>query len=271
MPELPEVETIKRELEPYLIGHTFTGVKVHDARPLGKLPPDEFCSRLVGQTILNISRRGKYILIKLSGSDTLIIHLRMTGSLLWNPPGNEKFTRVEFFFDSGDRITFTDVRRLGTISLAKKTGTLLKGLGMEPLSSKFTPRALSDLLSNRQAPVKAILLNQNLIAGIGNMYADEVLFAAAIHPSKPALSLTLEQVNILYEAIRNVLKKAIRNRGASIRNYRCPDGKAGKAHEKFAVAHRGGLPCPRCGTTIARIVIRQRGTYYCPHCQQDKT
>ncbi|MCX6005460.1 MAG: DNA-formamidopyrimidine glycosylase [Chloroflexi bacterium] len=267
MPELPEVETIKNELEPYLTGRTFTVVKIHDTRPVQKLSIKDFSSGLIGQKILGLSRRGKYILIHLSNGKTLVVHLRMTGSLLWNPCDDEPFTRAEFFFNNKGRLVFTDIRRFGTLSLVKETGEIVGKLGIDPLSPDFTAQALKKLLSARKAPVKAVLLEQKLIAGIGNMYADEALFAARIHPSKPAQSLSAVEVKALHKAMRDVLRKAIRNKGASVRNYRCPNGQAGRAHAEFAAAHRGGEPCPRCGTLIARIVVRQRGTYYCPACQ----
>jgi len=267
MPELPEVETIKNQLIPHLTGRTFKSIKIYDTRPLGNLSEKEFSRRLVGQKITGLSRRGKYILIHLSGGSTLVIHLRMTGSLLWNPVDTEPFTRAEFFFENKDRLVFTDIRRFGTLSFVKETSDITNRLGIDPLNPKFTPQALQKLLSTRKSPVKAVLLQQELIAGIGNMYADEALFASRIHPAKPAQTLSACEIKRLHRAIQDVLHKAIRNKGASVRNYRSPDGRAGRAHEEFCVAHRGGKPCPRCGTSVSRIVIRQRGTYYCPTCQ----
>jgi formamidopyrimidine-DNA glycosylase len=267
MPELPEVETIKNQLTPHLTGRTFKSVKIHDTRPLQNLSVQEFSRQLIGQKILGLSRRGKYIFVHLSNGSSLVVHLRMTGSLLWNPRNAEPFTRAEFCLDKGGRLVFTDIRRFGTLSLLEDTCKIVDRLGIDPLSPSFTPQALLKLLSTRRTPVKAVLLEQKLIAGIGNMYADEAIFAARIHPAKPAQSLSAGEVKKLHRAIREVLEKAIRNKGASVRNYRCPDGQAGRAHEEFCVAHRGGEPCPRCGTAIARTVIRQRGTYYCPKCQ----
>ncbi|MDD5312137.1 MAG: bifunctional DNA-formamidopyrimidine glycosylase/DNA-(apurinic or apyrimidinic site) lyase [Dehalococcoidia bacterium] len=267
MPELPEVETIKNQLAPHLTGRTFKSIKIYDTRPLGNLSEKEFGRRLTGQKITGLSRCGKYILIHLSGGSALVVHLRMTGSLLWNPRSAEPFTRAEFFFENKGRLVFTDIRRFGTLSIVEDTCKIKDRLGIDPLDTCFTPQALQKLLSGRKSPVKAVLLEQELIAGIGNMYADEALFAARIHPAIPAQSLSTGEVKRLHKAIQDVLKKAIRNKGASVRNYRCPDGQAGRAHEEFCVAHRGGEPCPRCGTAIARAVIRQRGTYYCPSCQ----
>jgi formamidopyrimidine-DNA glycosylase len=270
MPELPEVETIKNGLAPRITGLTFSGVKVYDTRPVQDLDLEEFCSRLIGRKVLGLERRGKYMIIRLSGGENLIVHLRMTGALLWDPEGEEPFTRVEFFMNNGGRLVYSDVRRFGTIYLTRHPEKIVGKLGIEPLSGGFTPSVLAGLLETHHAPVKSVLLNQELIAGIGNMYADEALFAASIHPQKPASSLKPGEIKSLHKAIIQVLEKGIRNKGASIRNYRCADGKAGRAHEEFAVAHREGQRCPHCGNAVKRIVVGQRGTYFCPHCQAIK-
>jgi formamidopyrimidine-DNA glycosylase len=270
MPELPEVETIKNGLAPHLTGLVFTGVKIHDTRPVQDLELEEFCARLIGKEVLGLERRGKYMIIRLSGGENLIVHLRMTGALLWEPRGEEPFTRVEFSMHNGRRLVYSDVRRFGTIYLTRHPEKIVGKLGMEPLSEGFTPTVLAGLLQTHNAPVKSVLLNQELIAGIGNMYADEALFAAKIHPQRPASSLKQPEIKSLHKAIIDVLEKGIRNKGASIRNYRCADGEAGRAHEEFAVAHREGEKCPRCGNPVTRIVVGQRGTYYCPHCQVTK-
>ncbi|MGA9047439.1 MAG: DNA-formamidopyrimidine glycosylase [Dehalococcoidia bacterium] len=267
MPELPEVETIKNCLEPSVVGRTFTGVKIDDVRPLQNLKAEEFRRRLTGKTILSLKRRGKYIIFGLSGGENLIVHLRMTGALLWNPECEEPFARIEFSFDDGGRLLYTDVRRFGTMWLVGNVSSITGKLGIEPLSDRFTLGYLAYILNSRSTPVKSLLLNQERIAGIGNMYADEALFHARIHPLRPGNSLDEAEIKRLHRGIQYVLKKGIKNRGASIRNYRCPDGQAGTAHEEFAVAHREGQPCPSCGGKIARTVVGQRGTYYCPRCQ----
>jgi formamidopyrimidine-DNA glycosylase len=270
MPELPEVETIKKALEPFLIGRTFSGVRITDSRPVQKLSLEEFCGGLAGRKITGLSRRGKYLIIGLSGSSNLIIHLRMTGALLWDPAKEEPFTRLEFFFDGGGRLVYTDVRRFGTMYLSADPNEVVGKLGIEPLSLQFTREALANILKQRSLPVKSSLLNQEYIAGIGNMYADEALFVAKIHPQQPANSLVTAQISRLHRAIKQVLKQGIKNGGASVRNYRGPDGSKGRAHEEFCVAHREGRPCPACGSPIKRIVVGQRGTYYCPFCQRYK-
>jgi len=270
MPELPEVETIKSALEPYLIGRTFSGVRISDTRPVQRLPLDEFCGRLVGRKITGLSRRGKYLIIGLSGDSNLIIHLRMTGALLWDPAEEEPCKRLEFFFVGGGRLIYTDVRRFGAMYLTADPNEVVGKLGIEPLSRQFTRKTLGGIVKSRSLPVKSILLNQEHVAGIGNMYADEALFVAKIHPQQPANSLTTAQINRLHQAIKHVLKKGIKNRGASVRNYRGPDGSKGRAHEEFCVAHLEGHPCPACGSPVKRIVVGQRGTYYCPRCQRLK-
>jgi len=270
MPELPEVETIRKALAPFLVGRTFSSVRITDTRPVHKLSPEEFCSGLAGRKITGLSRRGKYLIIGLSGGGNLIIHLRMTGALLWNPAAEEPFTRLEFFFADGNHLVYTDVRRFGTMYLSADPNEVVGKLGIEPLSRRFTADALAKILKPHGLPVKSALLNQEHIAGIGNMYADEALFVAKIHPQQPANSLATAQIIRLHRAIKNVLKKGIKNGGASVRNYRGPDGSKGRAHEEFCVAHREGHPCPACGGPIKRIVVGQRGTYYCPRCQRYK-
>lgn len=267
MPELPEVETIKNGLVPRLVGRIFTGVKIYDIRPVQDIKPDEFCSRLIGLEVKALERRGKYLIIRLNRDENLIIHLRMTGALLWDPCEEEQFKRVEFFMDNGGCLVYSDVRRFGTIYITSHPEEIVGKLGIEPLDSGFTPDLLAKLLKKHISPVKPVLLNQELIAGIGNMYADEALFASGIHPQQPASSLKRPEIKLLHRAIIDVLEKGIRNKGASIRNYRCADGESGHAHEEFAVAHKEGSPCPSCGRPVKRIVVGQRGTYYCPHCQ----
>jgi formamidopyrimidine-DNA glycosylase len=268
MPELPEVETIVNSLRPRVVGRTITGIVVRDTRPVQRVTLEEFCERLLGRMIEGLSRRGKYIIFGLSQGENLVVHLRMTGALLWNPTGPEPFSRLEFMLDDGSSLVYTDVRRFGTFHLSKNPGEIVGKLGIEPLGSKFTRPALAEYLGSRSTPVKSALLNQERIAGIGNMYADEALFAAGIHPLRASNSLDQREIAALHRSIRSVLKRAVENKGASIRNYRCPDGAAGRAHEEFAVAHRGGRPCPRCSTAVTRIVVGQRGTYLCTRCQR---
>lgn len=268
MPELPEVETIKNELIPHVIGRQFAGVNIHDDKPIRQPPVQEFRQRLVGQKIDSLERRGKYLIFHLSSGEALIIHFKMSGALLLNPEQRDNYAKVTFFLDNNGRLVFTDRRRLGAIWLVKNEQAIIGKLGPEPLTPVFTADMLAEKLGKHQAPIKAVLLDQTIFAGIGNMYADEALFAARIHPLRKANSLSVQEIQALYQAIRHVLSSAIENKGASIDTYKRPNGKPGTAHFNFNVAHRKGKPCPACGTPIQRIAVRNRGSYFCPDCQK---
>ena len=268
MPELPEVETIKEELSPHIIGRRFTEVTVCDTKPVKQPSVEEFRRKLIGQKINGLKRRGKYLIFLLSGGSVLVVHLKMTGALLLNPRQTDSYARVFFHLDDGRRLVFTDRRRLGAIWLLGNEQAVTGKLGPEPLDREFTVGILAERLHKRQAPIKAVLLDQSFIAGIGNMYADEALFAAKIHPLRQAGSLSPGEIRKLHKAIVEVLKSAIESKGASIDTYKRPDGQLGTAHDNFRVAHRGGKPCPVCGTTIQRLAVRNRGSYFCPECQK---
>jgi len=195
------------------------------------------------------------------------MHLRMTGVLLLNPRGIDRYARAVFHLSNGHRLVFSDRRRLGLIWLADDADTVVGKLGPEPLDESFTPGTLGQRLSRHHIPVKAALLDQCIVAGIGNMYADEALFAARIHPLRKANSLSPEEVQTLYQSIRRVLGTAIGNKGASVDTYVRPEGELGTAHFDFKVAHKGGEPCPVCGSTIERVLVQNRGTCFCPRCQ----
>jgi len=268
VPELPEVETIKNELSPHIIGWRFTGATVCDAKMVRQPSVEEFRRKLVGQRINGLERRGKYLLFRLFSDNVLIIHLKMSGALLLNPEQADRYTRVIFDLDNGNRLIFTDRRRLGAIWLVENEQAVTGKLGPEPLAPEFTAESLAERLHKRQAPIKAVLLDQAFIAGIGNMYADEALFAARIHPLRKANSLSPQEIKKLHKAIVDVLRSAIDSKGASVDTYKLPDGELGTAHSNFCVAHRGGKPCPICGTPIQRLAIRNRGSYFCPNCQK---
>lgn len=267
MPELPEVETIKNELLPYVIGRTITGITLYWERIVRQPSVSEFEAKVIGQTIITLSRRGKYLFFYLSSGDVLVMHLKMTGSLLIDPD-DDKFTRAIIKLDSGTEIHFWDPRKFGVMWLDKDEGAVEAKLGPEPLDDDFTVEVLTQILRGRTAPVKPVILDQSVIAGIGNMYADEALFDAKIHPLKPTGDLTNDEIQRLYSSILKVLIKALSSKGASIRNYIRPDGQPGTAHDEFVVAHGVGKTCPNCGTPIERIVVRGRGTYLCPKCQR---
>ncbi|MDD4876689.1 MAG: bifunctional DNA-formamidopyrimidine glycosylase/DNA-(apurinic or apyrimidinic site) lyase [Dehalococcoidales bacterium] len=272
MPELPEVETVKNELLPYVIRRQVTGLNLIWKGIAHQPPAAEFCSRLIGQTIKGITRRGKYLLFSLTGEEVLIIHLRMTGSLIVGHNSTEppQYTRAIIHLDNNTNIFFRDPRKFGLMRLVKDENTIIGKLGPEPLDASFTPEILSQRLARRTAPIKALLCDQHLIAGIGNMYADETLFSAKINPLRSGGSLSSREISHLHQSIQKILRLAIINKGASVENYYRPDGTLGTAHFEFQVAHRlSGKSCPICGTNIERITVRNRGTYFCPHCQPE--
>jgi formamidopyrimidine-DNA glycosylase len=267
MPELPEVETIKNELSPWVVGQSFTQVTIFDAELVCGGSAEEVRRGLIGQRVESLERRGKYLIFHLSNGKSLIIHLRMTGVLLLNPRGVDHYVRAVFHFSNSHRLVFSDLRRLGLMWLVDDANTVVGKLGPEPFDESFTPGILGQRLSRRHIPVKAALLDQSIVAGIGNMYADEALFAARIHPLRKADALSHEEVQTLFHCIRRVLQAAIGNKGASVDTYVRPEGELGTAHFDFKVAHKGGEPCPVCGTSIERVLVQNRGTYFCPRCQ----
>ena len=272
MPELPEVETIVNDLRPMIEGRRFSGVSIYCPEMAHQSSVAELKRRLQGQVIKEIARRGKYLIFRLGSGEALIIHLRMTGSLLLNRKGESPaepspYVRAVFSLDNGMELLFTDRRKLGTISLVKAENEVLGKLGPEPFAPDFTPQVLAKRLNSRKAPIKAVLCDQEVIAGIGNMYADEALFFARIHPLREANSLSQEEIKRLHRAIQEVLAKAIGNGGASISDYRRPTGEKGTQQYDFYAAHRGGQTCKVCATPIERIAVRNRGTYFCPKCQ----
>lgn len=269
MPELPEVETIKNELTPLLTGRRIKSVEFLWAKTLLKPALAEFEARVNGQRISALDRRGKYLILRLESGDCLLVHLRMTGSFYVSHGSSPdpKHTRAVIHLDDAAQAYFIDPRKFGKFQLVAGDADTFDKLGPEPLSDAFTAGVLEQRLSGKKAPVKALLVDQAVIAGIGNMYADEALFAARIHPLRPADGLSGDEIKRLHHAIRQVLKTAIASGGASVSDYFRPGGERGKAHEAFKVAHRRGA-CPDCGGPVERIVVRQRGTYFCPACQR---
>jgi formamidopyrimidine-DNA glycosylase len=272
MPELPEVETIKNDLRPRVEGHHFTHVSIFWPRMVLQPSADELGQRLPGQVIKEVARRGKYLIFRLASGEALILHLRMTGSLLLSNKGDASsepnpYIRAVFGLDNGLELLFHDRRKLGTVSLVEDESGLSTKLGPEPLDTSFTPEIMKERLSNRKAPIKAVLCDQKFVAGIGNMYADEALFFARIHPLRHANSLPYDETQRLHQAIQQVLHMAIGNAGASISDYRRPGGQQGIQQYAFYVAHRGGQNCNVCATPIERTPVRNRGTYFCPRCQ----
>jgi len=275
MPELPEVETIRRQLEPRLVGRTITEARVVDPLLTAPLAPEALEATLTGRTVRSLGRRGKYLLARLDGDDVLCLHLRMSGRLHWRPgpppDGEERFLRALLVLDDGATVTFGDQRRFGRawmIPAGTDHDAYWHGrVGPEPLEDRFTAATLGRLLRGRRVGIKAALLNQALLAGVGNMYADEALFRARIHPETPAGDLTPAEVKRLHAAVRDRLRFAIDAGGASIDTYRDGLGNRGQMQDFLRVHLHRGEPCPRCRTTIVKTVVAQRGTYWCPRCQ----
>jgi len=279
VPELPEVETIRRQLAERLPGRTISRAAVEDALLVSPEDPGAFSAQVEGRRVESVGRRGKYLLVELDSGDTLAMHLRMTGHLHWRPgaPGDrdgERFLRARFDLDDGSTVTFGDMRRFGRAwivpaALEDREGYWAARVGIEPLSPGFTGRVLARLLEGRRGPVKAVLLNQALVAGLGNMYADEALYQARIHPERPAGTLDDDDIRRLHRAIRDRLAAAVEAGGASIDSYRDSLGQRGSMQDLLRVHLHEGEPCPRCRTTIRKTRVAQRGTYSCPHCQPE--
>jgi formamidopyrimidine-DNA glycosylase len=273
MPELPEVETIRRQLAPALEGRRLERIEVRDPRWSDPAPPEAISDALNGRAIEGLGRRGKYLVVSFEDDVHLVMHLRMTGNLLLVPADAEEpgHLRVVMDLDDGNRLLFVDVRRFGTGDVLLGSDALAEyfasRLGVEPLSSDFTAEALRALARGRKQPVKAFLLTQERVAGVGNIYADEALFRARIHPLRPVGTLKRPQVEALRDAVVETLEAGIDAKGASIDDYRHLDGAQGSFQDRFLVHTREGEPCPRCGTTIRKLRAAGRGTYVCPRCQ----
>jgi formamidopyrimidine-DNA glycosylase len=270
VPELPEVETIRRHLAPHVEGRELRAVEILDERWSGALAPDELAAAVEGRRIERLSRRGKYLVWELEEDAFLLMHLRMTGTLLLDPPGAPPYVRV--WLRVGDRaVAFADPRRFGTGELALGAEALeaffAARLGLEPLDDEFTTAHLHTLARSSRAPIKAFLLDQKRVAGVGNIYADEALFRARIHPLRPANRLTRAQAQALRDAVIDSLNAGIAAKGATIDDFRDPDGVSGTFQDRFLVHTREGEPCPRCERPIRKLRAAGRGTYVCERCQ----
>ena len=271
MPELPEVETIRRQLAPDLEGRAITRAEILDPRWTRPVAPVAVERELAGAEIERVERSGKYLIWALSGDRHLLIHLRMTGTLLFDPGAEPPHTRVRFALSGDHRIAYVDPRRFGTGHLlhgrAAREAYLGARLGPEPLTDTFTTAYLRAAARGRTAPVKAFILDQRRVAGVGNIYADEALFRAGVHPLRPAGRLTGAQWELVREGIEQALSAGIAAKGASIDDFRHVNGARGSFQDRFLVHTRAGEPCPRCGAPIVKIVVGGRGTYVCEHCQ----
>jgi formamidopyrimidine-DNA glycosylase len=303
MPELPEVETVRRQLEPELVGKRITAAEVLDERLTRPEPPDAVGRAVAGREVTAVARRGKYLLLGLEGGRTLALHLRMTGNLLLRDPEEgatadlmksdalggprvyeskpePSHIRARFELDDGRVLLFTDVRRFGQAVVLDAGDQLddffASRLGVEPLSGDLTPERLLELAANRKVPLKSFLLSQSRIAGIGNIYADEALWRARLHPLSPAGSMKLEHAERLVEGIVAALQAGLDHGGASIDDYLDVRGERGSMQEEFLVHTREGEPClrpdeehrPSPPPVIQRIVVTGRSTYFCPNCQE---
>jgi formamidopyrimidine-DNA glycosylase len=284
VPELPEVETIRRQLEPELRGRRIEELVVLDPRWTRPIAPQKLERRVGGRKIVALRRRGKYLLLDLDQGVTLVMHLRMTGNLLLVDEGDlvaaldssdflpvgDPYLRARFVLDDGRELRFSDARRFGEAFLLP-TGRVEERfsgrLGIEPLSTEFTAEAIERIAAGRRAPLKSFLLDQTGIAGLGNIYADEALFRAELHPLSPAGSMRRAHAEALREGVIETLLAGIGGGGASIDDYLDSRGRRGSMQDEFLVHTREGQPCPRCGTAIRRILVSGRSTYFCPSCQ----
>jgi formamidopyrimidine-DNA glycosylase len=272
MPELPEVETVKNDLAPIVTGRTIKRIEFLKPRTLNG-DPKEFARGVDGRRIEELTRRGKFLVFHLAGGKLMLTHLRMTGSFravknaLPEPPNH---TRAIVYLDNGGVLYFIDQRRFGRFWLIPdEESRPLSELGPEPFSPEFTPRILGERLARHKAALKTILLKQEVLAGLGNLYVDEALFQSRLSPVRPANSLSSAELRLLHKAILDVLSRAIAARGASVATYRRPSGEKGGAQKAFQVARHAGEPCPAsCGDKVTRIVVGTRGTYFCPRCQK---
>jgi formamidopyrimidine-DNA glycosylase len=270
VPELPEVETIRRQLEPELTGRTIARARILDERWTRPVPPKRVADRLDGRRIESVRRRGKYLLLGLDGGDVLAMHLRMTGNLILGE-SDGRWLRAVLELDDGRELRFTDPRRFGQAVLLPAGGVeaYFEGrVGIEPLTDELTAEALCRVAAGRRAPLKSFLLDQSGIAGVGNIYADEALWRARLHPLSPAGSMRLEHCEELREGIVAALDRGLSEGGASMDDYLDARGERGSMQDEFLVHTRAGEPCRRGDGTIRRIVVGGRSTYFCPGCQR---
>jgi len=281
VPELPEVETVARDLRPRIVGATITGARCSWARTLRTHAPAAFADALAGRRVDAVGRRAKLIVIELSGGAALTIHLKMTGQLFVVPAATpqDPYVRLVLELADGREIRFRDIRKFGKVGLYGRdpvSGELVTevggaavfaALGPEPLDEAFTVREFRRRLRRRSGRLKPLLLDQSFVAGVGNIYADEALWAARLHPLRTAGTLRTADERHLHEAIRTILAEAVERRGSSIDDYTAPDGD-GSMQERLQVYQRTGEPCPRCGRPVKRIVIGARSTHFCSWCQR---
>lgn len=270
MPELPEVETVVRGLRDFLVGRTIIRLWYDWENTLRGMPPADFTARIAGQQIQAVTRRAKYIVMPLS-DDILMVHLKMTGRLYVTHPDAvhdaDKWVHVKFALDNGQELRFSDSRKFGRVYLTPSVEAVTGELGPEPLEAAFTETVFRERLAGRSKVIKGLLLDQTFVAGTGNIYADEALHRAKIHPLRKSDTLTDDEIAALYTSLRAALADGVDYEGASISWYRKPDGSTGDSQNHFYVYGRDGQPCQNCGHPIEKIRVVQRGTHFCPVCQ----
>jgi len=273
MPELPEVESVRRQLEPVLVGRRFDRVRIDDPRLVRPYEPAEVAAELEGGRVAAVQRRGKYLIVRFESGRVLLIHLRMTGSLLRAPNGSlpdDPHRRAVVNLDDGSDVAYRDVRRFGTWLLLEPGEAepyLAARVGEEPLDSLFTAARLGERLASRRTSLKAALLDQRTLAGLGNIYVDEALWRARLNPLRPAAGLDRNELRRLHRGIRAALEHGLARQGSTLRDYRLPDGSRGSMQDEFRVYGRRDEPCDRCGTLISRTQAGGRTTWFCPTCQ----
>lgn len=270
MPELPEVEHVARQLQTELVGSRIVSAHVSWARSIRDMDVRKFEARVAGRDVTCVGRRGKHLLIYLSGGEVLVVHRRMSGNLYLSPPSSEDaYTRVSFLLGDGRRLLYSDPRKFGRLALVSEQDlpAVFATLGPEPLAPEFTPAVLSERLAGTKRAIKAALLDQAIVAGLGNIYADEALFRAGIHPLRPANTLSHDEMVKLHGGIRSALTMGLAHGGTTFGRYRDAYNEAGTNLDYLDVYQRTGQPCHRCGMPIQRIIVAQRGTHFCPQCQ----
>lgn len=273
MPELPEIETMVRDLLPKVTGRTVTGLEAPFRGSIRWPNFDEFESRVVGQSVISATRRGKYAQFALASGDVLIVHRGMSGSFLYrgHDEPREPHLRVLLELDDGRQLRFVDPRKFGKMFVMHGSGSERPlpwaGYGPEPLDDAFSPEVLGEALHRRRAMIKPLLLDQRVLAGLGNIYVDESLHRARLHPQRRSHTLSREEIERLHTAIRDVLEMAVNDRGTTFDSYRDIEGRQGRFQDSLRVFRRAGTACPRCGTAIVKMVVGGRGTHICPRCQ----
>ena len=277
MPELPEVETVRRSLLDSIVGQRITGLRLGDfPGVLGEQRAEDVLARIAERTVTGVRRRAKYLIVDLDDGTALVVHLRMTGVLSVVPRQEPplRFQHLAIELDTGSDLRFSDQRKFGRVLhvQAEDVANLDRRLGQEPLNRDFSAAWLEERLRRRRGKIKSVILDQGLIGGLGNIYADESLFRARMHPERRANTLTSEEVQRLHRAIRGVLRSAVDRQGTTFSSFADADGNPGRYGAELTVYGRGGKgPCPRCGTPLERIVVGGRGTSFCPRCQPEST